>query len=345
MITAKRDSLPAQSVGKKVNECDHSEGYEPFVRLGYVSLPGSNKQPVRILRDTGAIQSMMLEGILPLSDKTALGSNALVRGIGMTFIPVPLNKIHLESDLVCDCVVVGVRPSLPVADIDFLLGNDIGGGDIWGESVKLPKVMAVPLSSDQDECGKKFPGVFPSCAITRAMSKRTDAQGTDHFEDLQDTFLADLHSGPIKQCDSNVTKSLSPTMGSEEKSHRLNKNARIPVSREKLVKSQMEDKTLTSLFTSACPSNDLVSQPPGYFFREGVLMRKWRPPNVPDDWQVVSQIVVLTGYRGEILSLAHDAAAGHLGVTKTYDGVLHNFYWPGLKKMLGIFVKRAIFVS
>ena len=273
MITTKRDSLPAQKVGKKVNECDQSEGYKPFVHLGYVSLPGSNKQPVRILRDTGASQSMMLEGILPLLDKTALGSNVLVRGIGMTFIPVPLHKIHLKSDLVCDCVVVGVWPSLPVAGIDFLLGNDIGGGDIWGESVKLPKVVAVPLFSDQDKCAaRNFPGVFPSCAITRAMSKRTDAQGTNRFEDLLDTFLADLHSGPIKQCDSNATKSLSPIMGSEEKS-------------QELVKSQMEDNTLTSLFTwTACPSNDLMSQPPGYFFREGVLRRKWRPPNVPDDW-------------------------------------------------------------
>ena len=93
------------------------------MRLGYVSLTGSSKHPVRILRDTGASQSMMLEGILPLSDKTALGSSVLVRGICMTFIPVPLHKIHLESDLISDCVVVGVRPSLQVAGIDFLLGN------------------------------------------------------------------------------------------------------------------------------------------------------------------------------------------------------------------------------
>ena len=161
----------------------------------------------------------------------------------------------------------------------------------------------MPLFSDQDECGRRVPDAFPSCAITRAMSKRTDAQITDSFEDLQDTFLADLHSGPIKQsdsnatkqCDASATKSLSPAMCSEEKSNRLTKNARIPVSREKLIKSQVEDKTLASLFTSVCPSDNslvsdkcLVSQPPGYFFREGVLMRKWRPPNVPDDWLLLA---------------------------------------------------------
>ena len=358
LITIKRNSLPAPNVGK-ISECDESEGYEPFVRLGYVSLAGGNKQAVRILRDTGASQSMLLEGILPLSDKSALGTNVLVRGIGMTFIPVPLHKIHLESDLISDCVVVGIRPSLPVEGIDFILGNDIGGGDIWGTSIRLPEVVAVPLSSDQDECGKRFPNAFPSCAITRAMSKQNDVQTQDRFEDLQDTFLADLHSGPIancdfndikrsdfnatKQSDSNVTTPVSPALGlgKEEKSHRLTENARIPVSREKLIESQVEDKTLVSLFESACPSDHLVSQPPGYFFREGVLMRKWRPPKVPDDWQAVSQIVVPTGYRGEILKVAHDAAAGHLGVTKTYDRVLRHFYWPGLKKDVRHFCKTC----
>ena len=161
------------------------------MRMGYVSLPGSDPKPVRILCDTGASQSVVLEGVLPFSNKTTLGSSVLVCGIGMTFIPVPLHKLHLKSDLISDYVIVGVRPSLPVPDIDFLLGNDIGGGAVWGTSGKLPKVVAVPLSSDQDECGKKFPDVFPSCAITRAMSMETNVPSTDAFDSLQDTFLAD----------------------------------------------------------------------------------------------------------------------------------------------------------
>ncbi|KAK0153807.1 hypothetical protein N1851_004120 [Merluccius polli] len=189
LITAKSKPQQIPSVSWEV-ECDQSEAYKPFVRIGYVSLPGSvNLTPVRILRDTGASQSMIIEGVLPLSQETALGSSVLVRGIGMTFIPVPLHKIQLKSDLVSDRVVVGVRPSLPVAGIDFLLGNDIGGGDIWGKSVELPEVVAMPLSPAEDECGKQFPDVFPSCAVTRAMSKNTNI-----FEDVQDTFLADLNS-------------------------------------------------------------------------------------------------------------------------------------------------------
>ena len=77
----------------EVSECGESEAYKPFVRVGYISLPGSdNLKPIKILRDTGASQSMILEGVLPLSDETALGSSVLVRGIGMTLFQFPSIK-------------------------------------------------------------------------------------------------------------------------------------------------------------------------------------------------------------------------------------------------------------
>ena len=89
------------------------------------------------------------------------------------------------------------------------------------------------------------------------------------------------------------------------------------------------------------PTIALVLKPPGYFFRVSVLMRKWKPQNVTDDWQVVSQIVVPAAYREEILRVAHDAAAGHLGVAKTYDRILRHFHWPGLKKDVSNFCKTC----
>lgn len=43
------------------------------------------------------------------------------------------------------------------------------------------------------------------------------------------------------------------------------------------------------------------------------------------------QVVVPTPYRSVVLKAAHDGINGHPGVNKTYDRVLKNFYWPGLK--------------
>ena len=44
-----------------------------------------------------------------------------------------------------------------------------------------------------------------------------------------------------------------------------------------------------------------------FYKQNGVLMRKWRPPDAPasDEWQVVHQIVVPKVYHREVISIAH----------------------------------------
>lgn len=62
------------------------DGYASFLMRGFVSLcEQSPKVPVTILHDSGASQSMLLEGVLPLSDCSSVHSSVLVRGIEMTF--------------------------------------------------------------------------------------------------------------------------------------------------------------------------------------------------------------------------------------------------------------------
>ena len=57
-----------------------------------------------------------------------------------------------------------------------------------------------------------------------------------------------------------------------------------------------------------------------YYFKNDILMRKWRPPSAPADqvWSVVLQVVVPKLYRTDILQIAHATPlSGHLGVNKT----------------------------
>ena len=44
-----------------------------------------------------------------------------------------------------------------------------------------------------------------------------------------------------------------------------------------------------------------------YFSKDGVLMRKWRPPHVPstNQWEITYQIVVPSNCREEVMKLAH----------------------------------------
>lgn len=182
-------SMLAADVGKGAFDSD----YAPFVTDGIVTLAGEScSVPVRILRDTGAAQSFLLSGVLPLSDSTATGTHVLVRGLEMTPVQVPLHRVHLSSSLITGEVVVGVRQSLPVPGISFIMGNGLAGGKMWDDSVVSPPVvLSVPEPPLKPEpCLQQHPDVFPVCAVTRAMAKR----GLDSdFVSLEDTFLFAPH--------------------------------------------------------------------------------------------------------------------------------------------------------
>ena len=110
---------------------------------------------------------------------------------------------------------------------------------------------------------------------------------------------------------------------------------KLGVGREKLIIEQENDPELVKLAAEAMTEEDMNSTPEGYFKQSGVLMRKWRPRHTPssDHWRTVYQLVVPNSKRKEVLSLAHESAlAGHLGVNKTYQRVLSQFFWPGLRK-------------
>ena len=156
------------------------EGYLPFVSEGYLSLSGdSTQQPVKVnmLRDTGASQSLLLKGVLPLSEQTAVGANVIIRGVECGYVSVPLHKICIKSDLVSGEVTVGVRPTLPVKGVSFLLGNDLAGDKV----VVNPVVVNEPCTFDNTEqLQKEIPNIFPACAVTRAMSKKLQCGSQDH---------------------------------------------------------------------------------------------------------------------------------------------------------------------
>ncbi|KAJ8346475.1 hypothetical protein SKAU_G00278760 [Synaphobranchus kaupii] len=119
---------------------------------------------------------------------SATGDSVLVRGIGSTQLNVPLHCVNLESDLVRGEVVVGVLSVLHVEGVDVILGNDLAGALVWGDAsvVVTPK----PTSSGElDDLAKRYPSVFPACAITRAMAKKHREYGPDHSNSSEDLDL------------------------------------------------------------------------------------------------------------------------------------------------------------
>ena len=90
------------------------------------------------------------------------------------------------------------------------------------------------------------------------------------------------------------------------------------------------------------PEDEIFTVPVGYYSRNGVLMRKGRPADVPAeaDFSVKHQIVLPKSFRREVLSLAHEnPLSGHLDITKTYYKLLNHFFWPLMTKDVSKFCR------
>ena len=108
----------------------------------------------------------------------------------------------------------------------------------------------------------------------------------------------------------------------------------MSLSKSKLISETENDPELASLFKLVLPPLELDKVSVGYYIRNGVLMQKRRPPNVPasEGWSVIHQIVVLKIYQNEILKLTHESSMGsHLGINKTYSKITKHFYWPQIR--------------
>ena len=271
--------------------------FQPFIFDGSVSFRNNQSSvcPIKILRDTGASQSLILTKTLTFSTNSYSGKKFLMQGIdAQNYTSVPLHDIKLESKLVSGEVQIGIIDSLPFEGIHLILGNDLAGS----------KVRVVPVLSDKPVIHQKpdpieddIPNLYPSCAVTRAMSKRKqfDVEDADNSSDLSDTFLPKLFESS---------------------------ESRENFSESNLVIEQQNDPDISALIQNASDETDASKNSNCYFMKNGILMRKWRPSDVSvdDTWQARTQIVIPKAYRSEVLSLAHETPlSGHLGVNKTYQ--------------------------
>ena len=111
-----------------------------------------------------------------------------------------------------------------------------------------------------------------------------------------------------------------------------------------LIQEQQIDPEISKLIFRALPEDEISQVPMCYYIKNGILMRKWRPFDVPADgeWAVHHQIVVPKSYRHEVPSIAHESLmSGHVGINKTYHKIINHFYWPGLKSDVSKYCKTC----
>lgn len=292
--------------------------FQPFVFDGSVSFQNddSTVSPIKILRDTGASQSLILTNTLPFSERSYSGKNALIRGIdAQKYTSVPLHNIKLQSKLVSGEVQIGIIDSLPFDGIHLILGNDLAGSKVNVDPILSDKPI---ISQSPDPIEDIIPNLYPSCAVTRAMSKRQQLD----LEDADDTNISDTFLPKLFDNSENSGK----------------------FSTSNLITEQQNDPDISVLIQHARDEADAANDPICYFMKNGILMRKWRPStmSVNEEWLVRYQIVIPKTYQPEVLSLAHETPlSGHLGINKTYQKIITHFYWPGIRKDVVEFCKTC----
>ena len=140
--------------------------------------------PICIMRYTGSSQSLLLRDVIPLSEKTFMGSDVLIQVVECGFLNVPLHVVNLKSDFVNGPVTVGVMHSLSVSGVHLLLGNDLAGYKV----VVNPLVTANPSLDQIDSI--EIPELYPGCTVTRAIAKKTLSNKVEIS--LSDTFVGHL---------------------------------------------------------------------------------------------------------------------------------------------------------
>ena len=293
--------------------------FEPFIFEGLVSLSvdSPDQRPVRILRDTGGSQSVILASVLPFSSKSSCGYGSVLRGIEMGYSPKPVHFVHVSSKLVTGTFPLAVCTELPISGVDMLMGNDLAGGKV---TPNLEVVESLQCS-DLGECDS----VYPSCVITRARAQQNAV-------DLSDTFLCSKFSDAPEPKREIQGK---PKVAIENQAASPNlEGLSLPCTRDRLRTEQRADPTLRFPFSSVVSDKQRDSLNVCYFLDDDLLMRKWSPYASSDlNLNAVYQIVVPKCYRDSILAVAHESRwSGHLGVTKTYQHILKQFFWPAMKK-------------
>ena len=212
----------------------------------------------------------------------------------------------MSSDLVTGLVAAGIRPSLPFKGVHLLLGNDLAGDKVVVDPL-LTNTPCVDQPSDTIE--QEIPDLYPSCAVTRAMTKKAKQNNG-----MQDINLADTLIG--QSFNDEILNSLSPSQSDIQTDFDTSRSntdlspsiSNDQLSRSQLCKEQHSDPEISPLFDRALDENEMSQVPVVYYVKNDILMRKWRPLDVSadDEWTVNHQIVVPRAYRPEILNFAHE---------------------------------------
>ena len=284
------------------------EGYRDFMSKGQVS--SNNKgivKEVNILRDTGALQSLILRSALPSDFVERHTEYVLLGGFPNTVSSYPLETLYLDSEWFEGLVRLAVVDNLPMKGVDMIVANDIAVGDKVTYPIVNEGKMGGVASDDVVD--------YPVNLITRSMTRQDDQE-------------IDLNTS--EEINGNIEQSLRTSIENLDQ---------VSWDIESLRNEQMKE--FVNYDNAVSEPEEVIK--PVVVWLDGLLYRFSRNVKVPaEKSEVRKQIMVPSVFRNKLLSLAHeDHLSGHFGVKKTMDKIVEHFYWPKIRKDCKRFVNTC----
>ncbi|KAK3893004.1 hypothetical protein Pcinc_003183 [Petrolisthes cinctipes] len=243
------------------------DDFKHFTISGTVKVEGSPEKKIRIFRDTGANQSLILKGALPWTGKSNTGKEAACKGEGGRF-SIPLHKVWLDCGYVTGEVTVGVKETLSIDGVELFIGNDLARKrvipnlqmveDPVKEMMENTTLVTVPNSTGEE---KLVPEVLPVCAVTRVMTRMGITEPDEVMQEDQDLGLLFAERCELENDQSN---------GNVEKfESQIELKIDIEIEKIELVKEQVKDESLKSLWNEAKRSDELDENFVGYYVDRG----------------------------------------------------------------------------
>ena len=124
------------------------------------------------------------------------------------------------------------------------------------------------VDPNTDSIEQGIPGLFPSCAVTRSMSQsKSTSDDVTTDVDLADTFLSRVID------DDNVSDATNDDFSAKAQTF----------ARSDLIREHNSDPGVFCLFARSVDESDVSRDPVCFYTKNDVLMRKWRPSDVPAD--------------------------------------------------------------
>ena len=211
-------------------------GFTPHCVVATLVRPDDSQKTVNVLRDTGALQSLVCSRVLSDQDYLPIDEHRLIRGVTGDVLSVPLVQITLSSPFCTGTYLCGLVSTLPTG-VAILLGNDLCPDSSTMDVNIVTRSQAAALRKQEE--------IIPDAVtVSTAVEPPADLKPTDDpITDVSALFENNSKSLPLS-------------------SFNL-------VDRKELINLQQSDPDLVTLF-------DLADQPDrGYQTRDGVLLRLW----------------------------------------------------------------------